>query len=82
MDARNPSAHAGLAEVFIALKDGEAAVASARAAVDLRKRRARYRVLLGDALAAAGQRSDAQRAYLEALDLEPDNAEAKSRLGR
>lgn len=81
MDSRNAKAHAGVARMHLAARNFDAAADSARRAIELRKRRPAYRVLLGDVLAAAGDRSQAQREYLRALDLDPDFKDAKARLG-
>ncbi len=68
----NPHAAAALGEHFLAQRDLAAAEAWARRAVRLRRRRARYRILLGDVLEASGQAHDARSAYQRANQLEAD----------
>ncbi len=68
---RNPHAYAGLARAALARNNPTAAVEWARKAVSVRARRAAYRVLLGDALKAAGDTAGANRAYDEAREIDP-----------
>ena len=78
----NPHAVAGLARERLTAGDAEGALEHAERAVQLRRRRASYRVLLGDARRMAGDIGGARRAYERALELDPDDAEARRRLGR
>lgn len=78
----NPHAVAGLARERLTAGDAEGALAHAERAVQLRRRRASYRVLLGDARRMAGDIGGARRAYERALELDPEDAEARRRLGR
>ncbi len=39
-------------------------------------------MLLGDAYRAAGDAANARRAYQHALDIDPDDRDARERLGR
>lgn len=80
LDVDNPHAHAGAAEALLRMRRPTGALVRARHAVALRRRRAEYRVLEGDALAALGQLAPAREAWLLALHLEPGNAEARVRL--
>ncbi|GAB5544288.1 MAG: hypothetical protein SangKO_040480 [Sandaracinaceae bacterium] len=78
----NPHAVAGLARERLTAGDAEGALAHAERAVQLRRRRASYRVLLGDARRMGGDIGGARRAYERALELDPEDAEARRRLGR
>ena len=80
MDPRNPHAVAGLAELYLARRDAARARQYAEQAVGLRRNRAVYRVLLGDALALAGDAEGARREWRRALDIEPHNRAARERL--
>lgn len=82
MHDRNPQALAAKAHVHIAAGEGEAAVHYAVLATRMRSRRARYQVLLGDAYRVARQGGRSRRAYRKALELDPDNREARRRLGQ
>jgi Flp pilus assembly protein TadD len=70
-----------LVRAWIALGRGDDAVGYAELIVKKRPRRAGYRVLEGDARLSAGDAAGAQVAWRVALQLEPDNVEAKRRLG-
>jgi hypothetical protein len=70
-----------LIRAWIAMGRGDDAVGYAELIVKKRPRRAGYRVLEGDARLAAGDAAGAQVAWRVALQLEPDNVEAKRRLG-
>ena len=76
----NPHAHAGLAQVAIDLGEATLAVEEAQRAARLRRRRASYQVLLGDAYRAAGQQGRATQAYRRALEISPNDRTARSRL--
>lgn len=80
LDEGNPHAIAGRAELHLAQGQGAQALEWAERAVGRRGRRAAYRVLLGDALKATGDVAGAQREWRQALELEPDNREARARL--
>lgn len=69
-----------LVRAWIAMGRGEDAVGYAELIVRKRPRRASYRVLEGDARLSAGDAAGAQVAWRVALQLEPDNVEAKRRL--
>jgi Flp pilus assembly protein TadD len=70
-----------LVRAWIAMGRGDDAVGYAELIVKKRPRRAAYRVLEGDARLSAGDAAGAQVAWRVALQLEPDNVEAKRRLG-
>jgi DNA-binding response OmpR family regulator len=80
LDPQNVRGFAALAEVHIAMGNGKAALEWAELAVKWRKRRAPYRVLLGDALRLTGDAAGARRAYQQALELDPKNRDARQRL--
>lgn len=80
-DPGNHHAMEVLVRAWIALGRGEDAVGYAELIVKKRPRRAVYRVLEGDARLSAGDAAGAQVAWRVALQLEPDNVEAKRRLG-
>jgi DNA-binding response OmpR family regulator len=82
LDPQNHYAMIGLARLLVARGAAADAVPLAEAAVRRRPRRAAYRVLLGDVRQAAGDSTGAREAWEQALDLEPDNREARARLGR
>lgn len=77
----NPHAHAGLARLALAMGDAPAAVEHAERAARLRRRRPEYHVLLGDMRREAGNQAGARAAYEQALELDPDHAQARARLG-
>ena len=79
-DRGNPHAVAAIAEHYSEAGEHPLAEAWAREAVRLRRRRAPYRVLLGDVLAAAGKRGPARQAWEQALEIDPDNTTAAARL--
>ena len=81
-ESRNPHALAGLARLHLARRAGRQALSYAEQAVAVRPRRSAYRIILGDALTLLGRRPDAQRAYREALRLDPHSREARSRVPR
>jgi CheY-like chemotaxis protein/Flp pilus assembly protein TadD len=72
-DPRENHAMAGLAELFVTRGNGGQAVEWAERAVQLRRRRTAYRVILGDAYRIAGREDDARREYYTALRDEPRN---------
>ena len=69
-----------LAQALLALNRNEEALKYAQFMVKRRRNRSPYYVILGDALKATGKVQEAQDAYIQALDLDPDNALAKRRL--
>jgi tetratricopeptide (TPR) repeat protein len=71
---------AGMARVYIARGDVDNALRFARRAVAKRKRRAAYRVILGDAHMLAGDREAARLAYRQALFIDRDYVHARERL--
>ena len=80
LDPKNPQAMAGYARLFLAKKNGDAAVKWARKAARKRPKRAPYHVLYGDALALQGKTKEARAAYRRALSVDPKNRAARSRL--
>ena len=47
----------------------------------LRPKRARYQVLVGDVFKRLGKADQAQAAWKKALEIDPEDAEGKQRLG-
>lgn len=82
LDPREHHAMIGLAAILMERGAPAEAAELLEGAVRRRPRRAHYRVLLGDALAAAGDQAGARGAWERALESEPDNARALRRLGR
>jgi tetratricopeptide (TPR) repeat protein len=81
--ARNPDDHHAtevLVRALIDLGRGPEAVQYAEQIVRKRPKRVSYRLLEGDAKRLAGDKLGAERAFREALQLEPGNREAKRRL--
>jgi hypothetical protein len=70
--------------IRVLLKQGKAAesLPFAKRIVAKRPRRAPYRLLYGDALAASGDRAGAEAQWQEALMIEPGSTQAKRRLGQ
>jgi hypothetical protein len=79
--ADNPHVRTALAETLLKAGDAEAALVQAQAAVKLRPKRGRYQVLVGDVLKRLGKLDQAQVAWKKALEIDPEDAEAKQRLG-
>ncbi|MAQ13177.1 MAG: hypothetical protein CMN30_00050 [Sandaracinus sp.] len=75
-DRGNPHVVAEIAEYYSEAGEHALAEAWAREAVRLRRRRASYRELLGDVLAAAGKPGPARAAWQEAVELDPDSPAA------
>ncbi|MEM9070965.1 MAG: hypothetical protein AAGE52_20815 [Myxococcota bacterium] len=71
-DDHNPHVAEALARHFLDRNELDAAEAWAREAVRLRRRRDRYRILLGDILVVRGDRAGARRAFDQAAELNPD----------
>ena len=82
LDPREHHAMVGLGRLLLERGAHAEAAEQFRAAVRRRPRRAAYRIWLGDALAGAGDAAGARREWEEALALEPDNRQARERLGR
>lgn len=81
-DPRNHYAMIGLGQILLDRGAAGEAVEQLRGAVRRRPRRVAYRVLLGDALAAAGDASAARREWEQALAIDPEHGPAQQRLGR
>lgn len=82
IEPNNPHALAGLARERIQAGDAESAIRFAERAVSTRRRRASYRVLLGDAHRLAGDTARAHTEYEAALEIDPENAEARARMAQ
>ena len=82
LDPKNPQAMAGYASLYLAKKDGAAALKWAKQAVRRRSRRAEYHILYGDALRLEGNLDAARRAWRKALSVDPENKRARARLAR
>jgi len=72
----------GLVKILIERKQGGEALPYCELMIKKRSRRARYRILYGDALAMVGNKKAAMQQYNEALRYSPDNKEAKRRLAQ
>jgi hypothetical protein len=81
-DGRNPHARAGLAEALLALGKPDLGLVQIEEAIRLRARRAHYRVVQGDILKALGKDRVAVAAWQKALEIDPNERDAKQRLGR
>jgi hypothetical protein len=81
-DERNPRAERLYAEFLMGLNRADLALPHAERAVSLRRRRASYRILLGDVLYALGDRVSARSAFEKAAELDPEDPEAVARLSR
>jgi DNA-binding response OmpR family regulator len=81
LDPRNHYAMLGIAEILVRRGDAAGAVPLIEGAIARRRNRASYRVLLGDARRDAGDAAGARRAWQDALEIEPENRAARSRLG-
>jgi tetratricopeptide (TPR) repeat protein len=80
-DPKNAHAFSGLAEAELALGEHREGLQHIEQAIKLRPKRARYRVTQGDLLKALGKTDEAQAAYQKGLEIDPDDREAKRRLG-
>lgn len=83
--ARDPDDHHlqdGLAQALLALGKGQEALGYAAKIIKKRPRRPAYRLLEGDAYLLLGKRVEAVSSWRVALELDPNNGEAKRRLGR
>jgi tetratricopeptide (TPR) repeat protein len=72
--ARNPQAHIDLAQLLLIRKDGAAAAAEARKAVELDPNSGRAQSLLGDGLVRIGDHEGAKRAWLLAAGVDEGDA--------
>lgn len=81
LDPRNHYAMLGIAEILMRRGEPALAVPLIESAIARRRNRAAYRVLLGDARRDAGDAAGARRAWEEALEVDPENRAARSRLG-
>jgi hypothetical protein len=81
LDARNHYAAIGLAEILMRRGAAAEAIPYIETAIRRRGRRAEYRVMLGDARRDSGDAAGAQRAWREALEIDPDDRDAHQRLG-
>ncbi|MGF1469263.1 MAG: tetratricopeptide repeat protein [Sandaracinaceae bacterium] len=82
---REPTEHhaaVGLARLLMARGVYREAVDLLQVAVQRRRTRAAYRVLLGDALAGSGDIEGARQQYETALEIDPEDARAQRRLER
>lgn len=77
----NADAAVGLVRTLLALSDNAGALAWAKHAIAEAPESAPAHVLLGDALSRTGDKSDADRAWQKALELDPNSYDAKRRLG-
>jgi len=82
LDPREHHAMVGLAEILMDRNQPAEAAQLLRSAVSRRPRRAARDRHLGDALAASGDDAGARRAWEQALEVEPDNAQARRSLGQ
>ncbi len=82
---REPDEHhamEGLVQILIKRGKAAEALPYCERMVKKRSRRARYRVLYGDALATTGNKKAAKEQYAEALRYSPNDKEAKRRLAQ
>jgi len=82
LDPRNHYAMLGLADVFMDRGQPGEAIPLLEGAIRRRGRRASYRVLLGDARRDAGDMAGARSAWQDALEIDPDDRTARTRLGQ
>ncbi len=71
-----------MARALIEMEKPELAVAWARQSTELGPDHARTHVLLGDALRASGDQAGAAKAWRKAAEVDPDDAEARYRVGK
>jgi DNA-binding response OmpR family regulator len=81
LDPRNHYAMLGLAGILMRRGAPAEAIPFIESAIRRRGRRAEYRVLLGDARRDAGDLEGARAAWREALEIDPDDRDAHTRLG-
>ena len=77
---RYPEFYFYLGRIYLDKSDAKNAKANLAKAVALEPTQAEYRLFYGKALAANGDRTDAQRQYNEALRLQPDYKDARDAL--
>lgn len=82
LDSRNWEGPYGIARALHELGRHDLAVHWARLATELGPDQARTHVLLGDALSSGGRQSDAVAAWRKALEKDPNDPEARFRIGR
>jgi tetratricopeptide (TPR) repeat protein/DNA-binding NarL/FixJ family response regulator len=73
-DAKNPQTHIDLAQLLLIRRDGAAAAAEARKAVDLDPNSGRAQSLLGDGLVRIGDHEGAKQAWLLAAGVDATDA--------
>lgn len=81
LDPRNHYAMLGLADIYMDRGQPNEAIPLIEGAIRRRARRSSYRVLLGDARRAAGDMAGARAAWQEALEIDPNDRLAHTRLG-
>jgi Flp pilus assembly protein TadD/DNA-binding response OmpR family regulator len=74
-DASNPQTHIDLAQLFLIRKDGAAAAAEARKAIELHPDSGRGHSLLGDGLVRIGDHEGAKQAWLRAAEIDPSDTD-------
>lgn len=79
-DRNSPHPVVALAEMHFALGEFEEAKALAEQAVRMRRKRSAYRVLLGDILIELEHDDEAQAQYRTAVQLDPNDREARQRV--
>lgn len=82
IDESNPRPYEAFARLYLARRDGPAALAWIDKALKRRPKRAAYHVMRGDALKLGGDTSAARKAYEKALALDPRDRDARARVKR
>jgi Flp pilus assembly protein TadD/DNA-binding NarL/FixJ family response regulator len=82
LDPGNWEGAYGVAHALLEAKRAPLSVSWARRAADFGPRQARTHVLLGDALLESGDAAGAEAAWRKALEVEPNDPEARFRVGR
>ena len=80
-DPEDHHAMEALARAWVGMKRGQDALKYIELIIKKRPKRAAYRILEGDARRLIGDDAGAANAFREALRLEPNNREAKQKLG-